>query len=132
MGEKDVKITQDLRIMQAVIKEAIQQNPDAGINIVNIGQIQITSNVEKAPLPHAEEKRPDLLPQPKCPIVIAPMDENNVNKTVGMTGPPEFFEELKRIAAVEGRSMSAIVVRFVREGIDRYNGKRLRKNTDVI
>ena len=121
MEDKDVKITQDLRIMQAIVKEAIAQNPNGGINIVNIGQIQITSNMEEAPLPNAEEKRPDLLPHPKRPIAIAPMNENNVNKTVGMTGPPELFKELRRIATVEGRSMSAIVAQFVSEGIERYN-----------
>lgn len=50
MEEKDIKITQDLRIMQAIVKEAIGQNPNGGVTIVNIGQIQITisqNNPEK-------------------------------------------------------------------------------------
>jgi len=43
MNEGDAKINQDIRVAQAIVREVVSQNPEASISIVNIGQIQVSS-----------------------------------------------------------------------------------------
>lgn len=117
--EKDIKITQDLRIMQAIVKEAIGQNPTGGVNIVNIGQIQITSNVKaEQDLPLEKDKR-ELLSYGKALIE----DQNKV-KFAQVSGPSELFNEVKKIARIEARSQAAQLLHFINEGVERYNASR--------
>ncbi len=117
------KINQDLRIMQAIVKEAIQQNPDGGINIVNIGQVKLVNSVEEQSLSVLEEKGkllPHIEDDELCKRIL---DKENTSLSINVTGSPELFEELKKIASAEMRSVAAQVLQFISEGIRRHHGR---------
>ena len=116
--KEDVKITQDLRLMQTIVKEVVSQHPDSGINIVNIGQIQITSNVQPEE-PPSQDKKTELLSYSHDPLAVEKLDKA-VNLNLKMTGPSEIFNELRKIAANEARTVAAQVLFFVSEGIKKY------------
>ena len=105
------RITQDLKIMQVVVKEAVAANPvgGGGVNITCIGQIRVTSGG----LEFLDKSEPESLPP------LLEDKERTISIGINLTGSPKFFQELREVALVKGLSIMEQAQLFVVEGLRR-------------
>jgi len=89
-GKPDIKITQDIQVVVAILRETIKRNPNATINLVNVGQIGSNKMLSQQQLAELQQ---ELLPVEQADAVEAPTSKLMLpfRGSFGKALPPDYL-----------------------------------------